>query len=93
MRSYYCAVRMGDQDELLIWSEMVTDYLEDFESGFLAGKSRMGEAETDIHYFKGEDANMTIRGVDRGIEFVEEFGIGIEADANTMDENNWKFCF
>ena len=70
---------------------MLGYYLGNFEGSLLAGKGRMSEAETNIHYFEGEDANVIIGGPGGGIEFVEEFSVRVETDANAVDENDWQF--
>jgi hypothetical protein len=90
MGGYDCAVGMGNEDEFLVGWEMLVEDLGDLSAGFFTWETGVREAEADVHDFEGDDADFV---VGLGVEFVEERGVGVEPDADAVDEDDGELGF
>ena len=64
----------------------------DLAGEFLGGEGFVeGEAEGDGEDFDGEDADLVVMVLGRGVQFGEELDVGPEADADAVEEDDGEF--
>lgn len=79
--------RVGDEDEFV--PAVGFEDAVDLGAGFVFLERGRGDAEADLHDFDGDDADAGLGGVaGDGADFGEEVHVGVEADADAVDEDD-----
>lgn len=77
-------------DEHTFLPAVLVEDLGDLVAELIFGRDGGGDAETDGHDFDGDDPDLVVGGfvARHGVDVGEEFDVGVEADADAVDEED-----